>query len=48
MTDTPCSTCRRPPAACVCDRIVVYPTKRRVLILQHPQEQDALLGSAQM
>jgi DTW domain-containing protein YfiP len=27
---------------------VSYPTKRRVLILQHPQERDALLGSAQL
>jgi len=34
--------------ACVCDRIVSYPTERRVLILQHPQEQDAVLGSAQI
>lgn len=25
-----------------------YPTERRVVILQHPQEQDALLGSAQI
>lgn len=33
---------------CVCERIVRYPTRRRVLILQHPQEQDALLGSAQI
>jgi DTW domain-containing protein YfiP len=32
----------------VCDRIVSYPTERRILILQHPQEQDALLGSAQI
>ena len=32
----------------MCDRIVSYPTARRVLILQHPQEQDALLGSAQI
>jgi len=43
-----CDTCRRPTVACVCDRIVSYPTTRRVLILQHPQEQDALLGSAQI
>jgi len=43
-----CATCHRPSAACVCDRIVTYPTTRRVLILQHPQEQDALLGSAQL
>jgi DTW domain-containing protein YfiP len=34
--------------ACVCDRVVLYPTARRVLILQHPQEQDAILGSAQI
>jgi DTW domain-containing protein YfiP len=27
---------------------MVYPTERRVLVLQHPQEQDALLGSAQL
>jgi hypothetical protein len=27
---------------------VTYPTERRILILQHPQEQDALLGSAQI
>jgi DTW domain-containing protein len=32
----------------VCVRIVQYPTKRRVLILQHPQERDAVLGSAQI
>jgi DTW domain-containing protein YfiP len=44
----PCPTCRRPSFACVCDRVVTYPTDRRVLILQHPQEQDALLGSAQI
>jgi DTW domain-containing protein len=43
-----CDTCRRPTVACVCDRIVSYPTDRRILILQHPQEQDALLGSAQI
>jgi DTW domain-containing protein len=43
-----CDTCHRPSVACVCDRIVSYPTARRVLILQHPQEQDAVLGSAQI
>ncbi|HVY28889.1 MAG TPA: tRNA-uridine aminocarboxypropyltransferase [Polyangiaceae bacterium] len=47
MTEA-CETCRRPKVACVCDRIVSYPTARRVLILQHPQEQDAVLGSAQI
>lgn len=43
-----CDVCRRPTVACVCDRITTHPTVRRVLILQHPQEQDALLGSAQI
>jgi DTW domain-containing protein YfiP len=32
----------------VCDRVERYETARRVLILQHPQERDALLGSAQI
>lgn len=48
MEATPCDTCKRPTVACVCDRIVTYPTERRVLVLQHPQEQDAVLGSAQL
>ena len=48
VPDSTCDTCRRPTVACVCDRIVSYPTERRILILQHPQEQDALLGSAQI
>lgn len=43
-----CATCNRPTAACVCDRVVSLATTRRVLILQHPQEKDALLGSAQI
>jgi DTW domain-containing protein YfiP len=45
---SPCEHCHRPRVACVCDRVVSYPTRRRVLILQHPQEQDAILGSAQI
>ncbi|HVY45825.1 MAG TPA: tRNA-uridine aminocarboxypropyltransferase, partial [Minicystis sp.] len=48
MDAATCVTCHRPTVACVCDRIVTHPTTRRVLILQHPQEQDALLGSAQI
>ena len=43
-----CETCRRPTVACVCARVVSLPTERRVLVLQHPQEQDAVLGSAQL
>lgn len=48
MLASACDTCHRPTVACVCDRIVRYPTARRILILQHPQERDALLGSAQI
>jgi DTW domain-containing protein YfiP len=48
VPDSTCDVCHRPTVACVCDRIVSYPTERRILILQHPQEQDALLGSAQI
>ncbi len=48
MEASTCGTCHRPSVACVCDRIVSYETKHRVLILQHPQEQDAVLGSAQI
>lgn len=43
-----CETCGRPRAVCVCDRVATYPTERRVLILQHPQEKDVLLGTAQL
>ena len=32
----------------MCDRVVRCETARRVLILQHPQEKDAILGSAQI
>jgi DTW domain-containing protein YfiP len=45
---TACETCHRPSAACVCDRITTFQTELRVLVLQHFQEQDALLGSAQI
>jgi DTW domain-containing protein YfiP len=48
MDAASCDTCHRPCAACVCDRIVAYPTRLRVLVLQHFQERDALLGSAQI
>ncbi len=45
---SPCETCHRPRVACVCDRITTYDTRLRVLVLQHPQEKDATLGSAQI
>lgn len=40
-----CPRCHKPPTLCVCDRVVELPTKLRILILQHPQEDDALLGT---
>lgn len=43
-----CEKCGKPPAICVCDRIVPLPTKTRVLILQHPQEDDVALGTARL
>ena len=42
----PCATCRKPLPVCVCERIERYDTRLKCLILQHPQEQDLLLGSA--
>jgi DTW domain-containing protein YfiP len=48
VNDSSCETCHRPRPACVCDRITQHASVRRILILQHPQERDALLGSAQI
>jgi DTW domain-containing protein YfiP len=45
---TTCERCGRPLALCVCDRTVPLATRRRVLILQHPREQDVELGSARL
>ena len=41
-----CPTCRKPTAVCVCDRCLPLHPKTRVVILQHPQEQDVVLGTA--
>jgi DTW domain-containing protein len=50
MTDetSPCSRCGKPTGVCVCDRVTPMQTKLRVVILQHPQEDDALLGTAKL
>jgi hypothetical protein len=42
----PCATCGKPETLCVCDRLEPRPTRVRVLVLQHPQEPDHLLGTA--
>ena len=44
----PCPACGKPPGVCICDRVEVIATKLRVVILQHPQEDDALLGTAKL
>lgn len=41
----PCASCRKPAAVCVCARIEPFDTRLKCLVLQHPQEQDLLLGS---
>ena len=44
----PCPRCGKPPGVCICDRVEPVQTKLRVVILQHPQEDDALLGTAKL
>lgn len=50
MTDDParCPQCEKPRAFCVCDKIQKLDTRTRVVILQHPQEQDRDLGTARL
>lgn len=43
----PCP-CGRPPALCVCPPAPVVDNKVAVLVLQHPQEQDRVLGTARL
>jgi DTW domain-containing protein YfiP len=43
-----CSECGKPPGVCICDRVEKVATHLRVVILQHPQEDDALLGTAKL
>ncbi len=43
--ETRCARCARKTAVCVCDRAEVLPTRTRVLVLQHPQEDDVEFGT---
>jgi len=43
-----CPRCRKPPALCVCEGIAPIDNQVGLLILQHPQEQDRELGTAQL
>jgi DTW domain-containing protein YfiP len=44
----PCPRCAKPPALCICDRIEPVETRLRIVILQHPQENDVVLGTARL
>jgi DTW domain-containing protein YfiP len=49
--DTPeptCARCRKPTWACVCDRVQAMTPRTRVVILQHPQEDDVVMGTARI
>jgi len=43
-----CPRCGKPPALCVCQGIAPIDNRVSLLILQHPQEQDRLLGTARL
>ncbi len=43
-----CPHCLKPRAVCVCDFITPIANRVEVVILQHPQEQDRLLGTARV
>jgi DTW domain-containing protein YfiP len=40
-----CARCGKPPDVCVCDAIQPTSCDTALLVLQHPQEQDHLLGT---
>jgi len=46
--DGVCVRCHKPDAICVCDRIEPITTRTKLLILQHPQEDDVALGTARL
>ena len=48
MNEALCPSCHKPADLCVCASIRPIDNKTFVLILQHPQEQDRELGSAQL
>lgn len=43
-----CSRCQKPRSLCICDSIEPVESGIFLLILQHPQEQDRSLGTAQL
>src|SRR6266436_1165815 len=43
-----CERCGKSAALCVCDKIEPFDNRIRVVILQHPQERDRTLGTADL
>ena len=43
-----CPRCDKPTGLCVCDRVVPLAVRTRVLVLQHPDEPDEVLGTARL
>jgi DTW domain-containing protein YfiP len=43
-----CGTCRRPTAVCYCAHVIAIPSATRVVLLQHPREEDRPIGTAHM
>ncbi len=43
-----CPHCTKPAILCVCDSVTPIDNKVALLVLQHPQEQDRLLGSGRL
>ncbi len=43
-----CQTCQKPQRLCLCGLIKPQENQTEILILQHPQEPDHLLGTARM
>lgn len=47
-SDEICPKCGKPMALSVCDEVVPVDNRVALLVLQHPQEQDKLLGTARL
>jgi DTW domain-containing protein len=43
-----CPHCLRPVEQCFCGKVIAFPTRTRILILQHPQEKFKLWNSARL
>ncbi len=43
-----CERCDKPTGICVCDRVRPREVQTRVLVLQHPEEPDSVLGTARL